>query len=55
MALSIMPALITIILTFKTKKLIPALLTGVIIGAFLSTRSLFNGITSMGNYILPLV
>ncbi|WHH59948.1 Na+/H+ antiporter NhaC family protein [Petroclostridium sp. X23] len=53
--LSIMPALITIILTFKTKKLIPSLLTGVIIGALLSTRSLFNGITSIGNYIIEAV
>ncbi|MGE4283418.1 MAG: Na+/H+ antiporter NhaC family protein [Clostridia bacterium] len=53
--LSVIPALITIVLTFKTKKLIPSLLTGVIVGALLSTRSIFSGITSIGNYIIEAV
>ncbi|MCX7922279.1 MAG: Na+/H+ antiporter NhaC family protein [Clostridia bacterium] len=53
--LSTIPALITIVLTFKTKKLIPALLTGVIIGSLISTRSIFNGITSIGEYIMEVL
>lgn len=51
MIFSIIPAVITIIITFKTKKLIPALLTGVITGAVLHSRSIFDGITSIGGYI----
>lgn len=46
------PALVTIVLTFKTKKIVPALLFGVIIGGMLSTRSLFDGVTSIGTYIV---
>ncbi|MFT9495275.1 Na+/H+ antiporter NhaC family protein [Anaerosolibacter sp.] len=53
--LAIIPPLITIIVTFKTKKLIPALFAGVVVGAFLHTRSLFNGITAIGGYIITAV
>ncbi|MCX7709475.1 MAG: Na+/H+ antiporter NhaC family protein [Clostridia bacterium] len=53
--LSLIPALATIILTFKTKKLIPSLLTGVVIGSLISTRSLFNGITSIGEFIMDVL
>ena len=50
--LSLIPALVTIILTFKTKKLIPSLLAGVLAGSLISSRSLFNGITSIGEFII---
>lgn len=53
--LSIIPALTTIILTFKTKKLIPALVTGVVIGSLISTKSLVNGITSVSNFIIDVL
>lgn len=50
--LSLVPALITIIATFKTKKLIPSLFLGIIIGGFIQTRSLFEGITAISSYIV---
>lgn len=53
--LSLVPPLITIIITFKTRKLIPALFLGVVIGAFISSRSLFGGITAIGSYIIDAV
>lgn len=53
--LSLIPALTTIILTFKTKKLIPSLLAGVVIGSLISTRSIFNGITSIGEFIIDVL
>ncbi|KNY25640.1 Na+/H+ antiporter NhaC family protein [Pseudobacteroides cellulosolvens] len=53
--LSLIPALTTIFLTFKTKKLIPSLLAGVVIGSFISTRSIFNGITSIGEFIIDVL
>lgn len=53
--LSLIPALTTIFLTFKTKKLIPSLLAGVVIGSLISTRSIFNGITSIGEFIIDVL
>ena len=53
--LSLIPALTTIFLTFKTKKLIPSLLVGVVIGSLISTRSIFNGITSIGEFIIDVL
>ncbi|SCY22082.1 Na+/H+ antiporter NhaC family protein [Alkaliphilus peptidifermentans] len=53
--LSLIPPLITIVITFKTKKLIPALFTGVVVGSFINTRSLLGGITEIGSYIIDAV
>ena len=53
--LSVIPALITIIITFKTKKLVPALLTGIVVGALLNAKSVIDGITSIGNYIIAVL
>ncbi|AUS97414.1 hypothetical protein CDQ84_06815 [Clostridium thermosuccinogenes] len=53
--LSLIPALTTIFLRFKTKKLIPSLLAGVVIGSFISTRTLCNGITSIGEFIIDIM
>lgn len=53
--LSVIPALITIIITFKTKKLIPALLTGIVVGALLNAKSVISGIISIGNYIIEVL
>jgi len=53
--LSLIPPLITIVITFKTKKLIPALFVGVVVGAFINTRSLLRGITEIGSYIIDAV
>jgi Na+/H+ antiporter NhaC len=53
--LSVIPALVTIILTFRTKKLIPSLLSGVVIGSLISTRSIFNAIASIGDYIVEVL
>jgi Na+/H+ antiporter NhaC len=50
--LSLIPAIITLVITFKSKKLIPALLAGIFIGALISERFLFNGITSIGEIII---
>lgn len=50
--LSVIPALATIIITFKTKKLVPALLTGITIGALLNAKSAIDGVTSIGNYVV---
>lgn len=49
--LSLVPAITTIILTFKTKKLIVSLFVGVIVGSFIS-NGLLGGITSMGEYMM---
>jgi Na+/H+ antiporter NhaC len=53
--LSVIPALATIIITFKTKKLVPALLTGIVIGALLNAKSVIDGITSIGNYVVEVL
>lgn len=53
--LSVLPALIAIAITFKTKKLIPALLTGVLLGAILARRSVFDGIIAIGGYIVSVL
>lgn len=50
--LSIFPPLATILITFKTKKLIPALLAGIIIGALLQAKSVMGGLTSIGGYVI---
>lgn len=49
--LSILPAFVTILITFKTKKLIPALLTGLIAGCLLAAEPILSGFTSVGGYI----
>jgi len=53
--LSVIPALATIIITFKTKKLVPALLAGIVIGALLNAKSAIDGITSIGNYVVEVL
>lgn len=50
--LSVFPPLATILITFKTKKLIPALLTGIMLGALLQAKSVLGGLTSIGGYIV---
>lgn len=50
--LSIIPALIIIILTFKTKKLIPALVAGIIVGSFFQAKSLVGGYIYIGEQIV---
>lgn len=50
--LSIIPALITIILTFKTKKLIPALVVGFVVGSFFQAKSLVGGFIYVGEHIV---
>lgn len=52
--LSLIPAVITIILTFKTKKLIVSLFAGVLAGAFLS-KGLVGGITAIGEYMMDAI
>lgn len=52
--LSLVPAILTIILTFKTKKLIPSLFVGVIVGSFIS-NGLLGGITSIGEYMMEAI
>ena len=52
--LSLVPAIITIIITFKTKKLIVSLFVGVLVGAFLS-KGLVGGITAIGEYMMDAV
>ena len=53
--LSILPALITIILTLKTKKLIPALTAGIVIGSLVVTKSLIAGFTYIGALIVGIL
>lgn len=53
--ISLVPAPITVVLTFKTKKLIPSLLAGVVVGSLISTRSLSSGITSIGEFIIDVL
>lgn len=50
--ISLIPPFITIILTFKTKKLIPSLFVGVAAGAVIMSYSVPNGIISIGEYIV---
>lgn len=50
--LSLVPAGTTILITFKTKKLIPALLAGIFIGTLLHERSFFAGVLSIGDFII---
>ncbi|AAK76885.1 Na+/H+ antiporter NhaC [Clostridium acetobutylicum] len=51
MFLSLIPALITIILTFKTKKLIISLFAGVLSGTIIH-NGLIGGITAIGEYTM---
>ncbi len=53
--LSVIPALVTIIITFRTKKLIPALLTGIVVGTLLNAKSIIDGIMSIGKYIVEVL
>ncbi len=52
--LSLIPALITIILTFKTKKLVISLFAGVLAGTLIS-KGIFGGITAIGEYMMDAV
>lgn len=52
--LSLIPAVITIVLTFKTKKLIPSLFLGVIAGTLISKGPL-TGITAIGQYMMDAI
>lgn len=49
--LSLIPALITIFFTFKTKKLIVSLFIGVLAGTLIS-KGLIGGITAIGEYMM---
>ncbi|EKQ51924.1 MULTISPECIES: Na+/H+ antiporter NhaC family protein [unclassified Clostridium] len=49
--LSLIPAIITIIFTFKTKKLIASLFVGVLVGTLIS-KGLIGGITAIGEYMI---
>ena len=53
--LSVIPALVTIFITFRTKKLIPALLTGIVAGTLLNAKSIIDGITSIGKYTIEVL
>lgn len=53
--LSLIPPIVTIILTFKTKRLIPALFVGLVVGAFISSKSFIGGIMSIGSYLVDAV
>lgn len=52
--LSLIPAFITIVLTFKTKKLIASLFAGVLAGTLIS-KGLLGGITAIGEYMMDAV
>ncbi|QAA32823.1 Na+/H+ antiporter NhaC family protein [Clostridium manihotivorum] len=52
--LSLIPAVVTIILTFKTKKLIVSLFAGVLAGTLIS-KGLIGGITAVGEYMMDAV
>ncbi len=52
--LSLVPAVITIILTFKTKKLIISLFAGVLAGTLIS-KGIIGGITAIGEYMMDAV
>lgn len=54
MWLSLIPAAITIALTFKTKKLIVSLFAGVLAGTLIS-KGLIGGITAVGEYAMKAV
>jgi tetracycline resistance efflux pump len=49
--ISIIPAIIVIILTLKTKKLIISLIAGILIGTLILKSSVINGFLSIGGYI----
>lgn len=49
--LSLLPVLITIFLTFKTKKLIISLFIGIVIGSILY-NGILGGITAIGDYMM---
>ncbi|HYE84452.1 MAG TPA: Na+/H+ antiporter NhaC family protein [Clostridia bacterium] len=53
--LSLIPPLITIVLTFKTKRLVPALFLGVVAGSLISSKSILGGIISIGSYLVDAV
>ncbi|MEL7565687.1 MAG: Na+/H+ antiporter NhaC family protein, partial [Dehalobacterium sp.] len=50
--LSIIPPLVAVIGTFKTKKLIPSLFLGVVTGSIIGSHSLFGGLVAVGKYIV---
>ncbi len=52
--LSLIPAVITIVLTFKTKKLIPSLFVGVLAGTLIK-EGLLGGITAIGEYMMDAI
>lgn len=52
--ISLIPALVTIIITFKTKKLITALFLGLLTGAVIS-KGIINGIIAVGEYMMQAV
>jgi len=52
--LSLIPAAITIVLTFKTKKLIPSLFLGVLTGTFIK-EGFLGGITAIGEYMMDAI
>lgn len=52
--LSLIPAAITIVLTFKTKKLISSLFLGVLAGTFIK-KGLLGGITAIGEYMMDAI
>ncbi|URZ18755.1 Na+/H+ antiporter NhaC family protein [Clostridium felsineum] len=52
--LSLIPAFVTIIFTFKTRKLIISLFVGVLVGALMH-NGLINGIISIGEYTMKAV
>ncbi|MDT8899642.1 Na+/H+ antiporter NhaC family protein [Anaeroselena agilis] len=52
---AVIPPLITIVLTFWTKKLIPSLLAGVVAGAVMTQESAIAGVGAIGGYIVDAV
>lgn len=52
--LSLIPGIITITLTFKTKKLISSLFVGVLVGTLIS-KGMIGGITAIGEYMMDAV
>lgn len=52
--LSLVPAVITIIHTFKTKKVIISLFAGVLAGTLIS-KGMIGGITAIGEYMMDAV
>lgn len=52
--LSLIPATVTIILTFKTKKLLPSLFLGVLVGTLIKD-GILGGITAIGEYMMDAI